>query len=376
MTMEVVDRGLVFLGEDGSEHASACFHGACVLPGGRWLVGFRASPKKSDAFPQRVLVTWSDDEGKTWSHPVQPCANQTIADVPGAWRAGQPTALGGRRVAMVLYWVDASDPERPFFNEQTEGLLDSRIFLTLSDDVGETWSTPRLVDTSPFTMPTPITGPILQLPNGEWALQFETNKTYNDTSVWHHKSVLMYSQDEGRTWPEFVEVAADPEARIFYWDQRPNVLADGTILDLFWTFDRHKAVYMNIHARASEDNGRTWSDLWDTGVPGQPARPVSLLDARIVMPYVDRQCTSTIKLRVSSDGGRTWPESTGLVLDDRLDRAQEGGKSSMQDAWSEMAAFSVGLPTTAALPDGDVLVVYYAGPKPDHTGLYWVRLRS
>ena len=93
------------------------------------------------------------------------------------------------------------------------------------------------------------------------------------------------------------------------------------------------------------------------------------------MPYVDRQRTPTVKLRVSADGGRTWPESTELVLDDRLDRSQEGGKSTMQDARSEKAAFSVGLPTTATLPDGDVLVVYYAGPKPDHTGLYWVRLR-
>ena len=55
--------------------------------------------------------------------------------------------------------------------------------------------------------------------------------------------------------------------------------------------------------------------------------------------------------------------------------AQRRGKASMQDAWSEMAAFSVGLPTTARLPDGDVLVVYYAGPETDHTGLYWVRLQ-
>ena len=373
--MRVIDRGLVFLGEDGSDCSSACFHGVCVLPSGRWLVGFRASPKKSDAFPQCVLVTWSDDEGKTWSRPTEPCASQTVFGVPGVWRAGQPTALGGQCVAMVLYWVDASKPERPFFNEQTEGLLDSRIFLTLSEDAGETWSTPRLLDTAPFTMPTPITGPILLLADGEWALQFETNKHYDDTSVWHHKSVLMYSRDGGQTWPGFAEVAADPEARVFYWDQRPGVLANGSILDLFWTFDRQKAVYPNIHARASEDNGRTWSELWDTGVPGQPAPPVFLSDGRIAMPYVDRQRTPTIKLRVSTDRGRTWPASSELVLDDRLDRAQESGKSSMQDAWSEMAAFSVGLPTTARLPDGDVLVVYYAGPKTDHTGLYWVRLR-
>ncbi len=374
--MKILDRGLVFLGEEGSECSSACFHGVSVLPSGRWLVAFRASPKKADTFPQRVLVTSSDDEGKTWSTPMEPWTDLALDGIAGAWRAGQPTALGGDRVAMVLYWVDASDPGRPFFNEETEGLLDSRIFLTLSEDSGQTWTPPRSLDTSPFDMPTPITGPILILPNGEWALQFETNKSYLDPSVWHHKSVLMYSSDEGRTWPEFAEVAADPEAGVFYWDQRPRVLADESLLDVFWTFDRRQAVYLNIHARTSTDNGRTWSEIWDAGIPGQPAPPVSLPDGRIVMPYVDRRGTPTIKARTSSDGGRTWPDATETVLDDRLNMAQEGGKSSMQDAWSEMTAFSVGLPTTAGLPDGDVLVVYYAGPKPDHTGIYWVRLRA
>lgn len=373
--MKIVDRGLVFLGEEGGDSASACFHGVCVLPDGRWLVAFRAAPKKADTYPQRVLVTWSDDEGQSWSPPAEPPACPPIGHAAGAWRAGQPTALGGRRVALVLYWVDASDPGRPFFNEETEGLLASRIFLTLSDDAGQTWNVPQLLDTAPFTMPTPITGPLLLLPSGEWAIQFETNKSYHDTSVWHHQSVLMYSSDDGQTWPESSSVASDPEARIFYWDQRPGLLADGSLLDLFWTFDRRRAVYLNIHARASDDNGRTWSDLWDTGVPGQPAPPASLPDGRIVMPYVDRQPAPTIKLRTSTDGGRTWPDGTELTLDAPLDRAEQHGKASMQDAWSEMAAFSVGLPTTGRLPDGDVLVVYYAGLKPDHTGLYWVRLR-
>jgi hypothetical protein len=374
--MKIVDRGSVFLGAEGSELSSACFHGVCVLPGGRWLVAFRVSRRKADSLPQRVVVTWSDDEGKTWSRPEEPYPCPDIEGVAGDWRAGQPTSLGGDSVAMVLYWVDASDPTRPFFNEETEGLLDSRIFLTFSDDAGQTWREPRLLDTAPFNMPTPITGPILLLPDGRWALQFETNKSYHDASVWHHQSVLMYSSDAGRTWPKFTVVAADPEARVFYWDQRPSVLTDGSLLDLFWTFDRRLAVYLNIHARVSNDHGRTWSDLWDTGVSGQPAPAVSLPDGRIVMPYVDRQAAPTIKLRTSSDGGRTWPQATEMDLYDLDHRPQQHGKASMQDAWSEMAAFSVGLPTTACLPAGDVLVVYYAGPEPDHTGLYWVRLRS
>src|SRR4030042_1085839 len=72
--------------------------------------------------------------------------------------AAYPTALGADKVLAALCWVDHSDPALPFFNEETEGLLDTRIFLSLSKDGGETWSAPRLIDTSPYKVPTPLTG--------------------------------------------------------------------------------------------------------------------------------------------------------------------------------------------------------------------------
>jgi len=40
-----------------------------------------------------------------------------------------------------------------------------------------------------------------------------------------------------------------------------------------------------------------------------------------------------------------------------------------------MGAFSVGLPYSALLAGGDMLVAYYAGPQTNHTGVHWVRLR-
>jgi len=270
--------------------------------------------------------------------------------------------------------VDYSQPDLPFFNEQTEGLLDSRIFLAESRDRGVTWSEPALVDTSPFNVPTPITGPALVLPDGRWACQFELNKPYYDTSVWRHSSVLIFSSDEGKTWPAYTIASNDPANRIFYWDQRPGVLDDGTIFDLFWTYDNQAAVYLNIHARESRDGGRSWSELWDTGVPGQPAPPVDLKDGRIAMVYVDRTGSPVVKARVSGDRGRSWPAETESVVYQRQADSQTRQKGAMADAWAEMAKFSVGLPATAALPDGDVLVVYYAGPETDLTDVEWVRL--
>jgi hypothetical protein len=143
--------------------------------------------------------------------------------------------------------------------------------------------------------------------------------------------------------------------------------SDGRVLDLFWTVDRKEAVYRNIHARESLDHGRTWSPIWDTGVPGQPAPAVPLSDGSLAMVYVDRSGAPEIKMRVSHDRGRTWLADSEIVLERPQLANQSLQKSSMQDAWSEMAAFSLGLPATAVAGNGDIVAVYYSGLSTDQT---------
>lgn len=374
--MKVIDEGIVFAGEKGTNRQSCAFPGICAAPNGRWLCACRAAPTKNAVAGQHVLLTWSDDEGRTWRRPYAPFDPIVMDGKPGVFRAAYLTTLGKDRLLAVLMWVDNSNPHLPFFNPETEGILDVRIFLSHSFDAGATWSAPELVDTRAFDMLTPLTGPVLGLPNGELACQFELNKHYYQTSVWRHSSVMMFSKDGGKTWPDYVITSNDPENRIFYWDQRPGVLGNGKILDLFWTYDNKSSVYLNIHARESPDNGRSWSDVWDTGVPGQPAPPVSLPDGGLAMVYVDRTESPAIKMRVSHDGGRTWPDKTeGIIFQSEIG-SQIKEKGSMQDAWAEMGKYAVGLPATTPLPDGNFLVVYYAGPQTDMTDIRWARVRE
>jgi len=368
----VADRGIVFMGRAGTDSQSCAFPALCVTPGGRWVCAFRAAPMKSPLEGQHVLLTWSDDEGRSWREPFAPFAPPEVDGKAGLFRTACLTPLGGHRLLAVVCWVDNSEPGLPFFNEETEGLLDTRIFLSWSDDDGESWSEPRLVDTSPYRVPTAITGPVLRFSDGELALQFELNKHYNDLSDWHHASVLMFSRDGGNTWPRHTLASSDPQNKVFYWDQRPS-LANGSILDVFWTFDREKSAYLNMHARESADRGVTWSKMWDTGIPGQPSAPQLLPDGRVALCYVDRTGATIIKMRVSDDGGKSWPASTELTVFGSDSGSQTEAKKSMQDAWSEMGKFSIGLPATALLPGGDVLVVYYAGPETDVTGIHWAR---
>ena len=375
-SIHIVGSDTVFLGVKNTDHQSCAFPGICVLPNGRWICSCRAAPAKKGTVGQHVLLSWSDDDGQSWCKPFNPFMPPHVADKPGLFRGAYLTAMGEHRVLATLSWVDHSDPSLPFFNEETEGLLDTRIFFAKSEDDGETWSEPEIMDTSPFHVPTPFTGPVLRLSNGDSACQFELNKHYYDPSVWQHSSVLMFSKDEGKTWVGHAITSNDPENRIFYWDQRPGVLANGRIMDLFWTYDNQATVYLSIHARESLDNGHTWSELWDTGVPGQPAPPVSLLDGRIAMVYVDRTGPPVIKMRISSDRGHTWPDNTEIVLHQTSPGSQTWKKKSMQDAWAEMGKFSMGLPTTTLLENGDILVVYYSGPHTDQTDIKWVRIRT
>ncbi len=374
--MQVIARGIVGDDKQGTALPSCTFPQVCILPSGRWLCGFRAAPHKAAVVGQRALLAYSDDEGSTWSKPLELFVPPSIEGRPGVFRSVAFTALSSKRVLATLCWVDCSHPSLPFFNEDTEGLLDTRIFLAWSNDEGNTWTKPELLNTTPFNCPTPITGPVLALANGDLACQFELNKSYYEPTAWRHASVLMFSRSGGETWEEHAIVSSDPENRLFFWDQRPGILPGGRILDLFWTFDRKHATYRNIHACESVDHGRTWSTMWDTGLAGQPAPPVPLADGGLGMVYVDREGAPQIKMRSSCDGGRTWPKASEILIEHPQLADQNWEKSSLQDAWSEMTAFSLGLPSAAVTASGDVVVVYYSGSSTDQTVIKWARIRT
>ena len=371
----IAGSGTVFAGAPGGDCRSATFPQVCAAREGRWLCAFRAAPQKASNAGQRVLLTYSDDCGASWIEPIEPFPPIPIDGRLGRMRIAALTALENGHLLAAVNWVDDANPSLPYFNEETEGLLDTRILLSTSRDGGATWSPLRLVDTAPFNVPTPLTGPVLKLPAGGLACQFELNKPYDDPAPWRHASVMLFSNDGGRTWPEYTIAAQDPANRIFYWDQRPSALPDGRLLDLFWTFDRAQACYLNIHARESLDAGRHWQALWDTGVPGQPGPVFQLGDESLAMPYVDRTRAPMIKVRRSRDAGRTWPCDGELVIYSAGGDSQTTSKTSMQDAWAEMYKFSVGLPSATALSDGGGLIVYYAGPETDVTSIRWAVVR-
>ncbi len=369
--MQIVSKGVLFSGDGNS--SSNTFPSIVNLPSGRWLAGWRSAPSKQGMTGQRCLLSYSDDDGKSWSAPYSPFVPPQVDGKRGLFRTVHLTCLGDSKIIAVLSWVDYSEPELPFFNEQTEGLLDTKIFISFSDDDVISWSTPTIVDTSPFNQPTPTTGAILLLPNGELACQFELNKPYYSSDPWQHYPVLIFSKDTGKTWGEFAIPARDITNRIFYWDQRPAVIGNDKMLNVFWTYDTQRKEYLNIHSTESFDNGRTWTKPADIGFAGQPASPIRLPDGRIALIYIDRSDIPTIKMRLSGDDGCSWGKEEFVIYRYNVSQTYGGGQA-MNETWNEMYKFSAGLPAGMLLPDGDIMVVFYAGEYADKTDIHWARI--
>jgi hypothetical protein len=341
------------------------------IPSGRWLATFKASEKKGDCDFMHAVMCWSDDEGTSWNMPYEPVKLPDINGVQGQSRTAYTLPLKDGRVLMVLNWVDCSDTSLPYYDPVEETLKDTRIFYCFSDDDGASWSEPQLMTIDGINAPVPLTGPPLMLKDGTIICQFEINKAVGDNTKWIHRSAMIFSYDGGNTWKDPVMVTE--EKNMYYWDQRPQVLADGiSMIDFFWTLDGITNQYKNIHTKWSEDGGKTWGALWDTGIYGQPGQPVVLEDGRLMTIDIDRSVKPVITVRISKDIRKGFGAQL-IVYDADLGK-QDSKEISMNDAWAEMVQFSVGHPTLLYLGNNEVLAYYYTGSAADMTNIAFVRI--
>jgi len=109
----------------------------------------------------------------------------------------------------------------------------------------------------------------------------------------------------------------------------------------------------HVDAYGSADNGKTWaflSRVGETGGANQNGNPpalVALKDGRIACAYGDRR-TARIKIRLSSDGGKTWGDE--LVARDDFQRGTDNSSD-------------MGYPRLVTNHDNNLVVMYYWATK-------------
>jgi hypothetical protein len=344
------------------------------LDDGTLIVSFRAGSSK-DSADEDTPVMSSKDGGRTWTTVFT-----GFGDMPpgrGRIRCLAVTSLGGGRLLGSLGWYDRTDPSLPLANPRTQGILPSRILVARSEDGGRTWPAVDEVPLLPH-VGNAVTGSTLPLPDGRLALPYEAWKDYDDKSPGQHHAALRVSADGGTTWPELAIVAHDPAGRVLYWDQRLGSAPDaGRLIAMFWAHDREAQRDLPIHVAWGSPDAQQWTQPVSTGISGQICAPLPLGGDRVFAVYVHRHTPPTLRAILSDDFGRTWTAASELIFYEKHRGEREsgmGGQRDFGDYWADMNIWTFGHPAPLLLPDGDVMVAFYAGDK-SGMGIHWVRIR-
>ena len=371
--MKRVDHGILNCGEGGTARAISTFPSFAVLTDKSLIATYRVGTTK-DSADEMVEVRRSSDGGRTWSEPERPFPAPHA--MGSSVKAVHITPLGGTHLLAAALIVDRETyPGKGLFNEETEGALPLTIALKDSHDNGKTWTDWRIMPVPDDVGPPSLTNPVMLLPSGRLAMSLETNKHYQDSSKWYQRVDYFFSDDNGQTWKDRQTVSEDPSGRIFYWDQRAGICPDGRFVSYSWTYDSEIKKYLNIHRSFGSDEGATWTEPEDIGVADQASHPAILPDGRVVLAWVDRFQSQSIKARMSVTPAAPFLPETEVELY-KLETEPAGsatGEGDTGELLAEMSIWNYGLPFADVLPDGDVLVLHYEGDA-NRMQVCWSRL--
>ncbi len=369
--MKIVERGVLTESKSDTSRAVHTFPGITVLSNGVILATVRVGSTK-DSPDERIELYRSLDNGKTWSEGKRLFEKTKVNGIEGSIKICYLTEINPGHIIAACMWVDRQTyPGKPLFNTETEGCLPMAILLSDSYDNGKTWTPLREVPMPDEIGPPSLTSPILKLKNGTLAMSIETNKNYKDKSKWNQRVVLFHSKDEGKTWEKPITVWEDKSGRTFYWDLRTGIAPDGRLVAFAWTYDSESKQYLNIRRRISNDNGLTWLQPEDIGFADQPSHPAILSDGRVTLSWVDRFGSRTIKARMAQAIDQPFDENTEITL--YSNQTEKKNTTDTGELLGEMSLWNFGLPFCEALPNNDVIVMYYAGTD-KIMDIYWVIL--
>jgi hypothetical protein len=279
----------------------------------------------------------------------------------------QSTVCGGICTAnngvlfSVFNAVEVTKPDAYFYSE--EGETQSKCtYIARSSDNGATWDCKSEIDLPGFLYD--FTSNPLVLPDGHIFIPGERRRSGECIRIF-----ATHSDDHGQTFEPFNDCIVDPEGKLHLCDSRYDVFPDGEIVAYLWALRMEDDETLQTHRAVSADQGRTWSTALPVGYLGQIVHPLVLDDNTVLAASNYRWDPHGIYLWLSPDRGLTWPAKSAVRMWDP-DRNQlvaepaELTEDQIKDLdvniWKALALFNFGTPDLTALPDGTILLTYYA----------------
>jgi len=330
----------------------AYFPSVTLLPDGEML----ATVVLGEAFEAVNLRTHlfrSSDQGEHWQHegPLYRGTPERLTS-----DCARLTALPSGDLVVFMIRHDRSDhPDEGLTSHETLGFVPTELLLLRSSDRGRTWTGPEPI-VPPLVGPSfEMCCPITVLRDGRWLIPTQTWPGWHGDCPHGIRMMALVSRDQGRSWPEYLDVMRAADGTVYFWESKIVELPDGRLLATAWAYDDITQADRPNQYAISKDGGRSWSAPASMDLKGQTLTPLVLDDGRILCVY----------RRMDQPG--LWANIARLADDRWVNEAEEplwgqqtaGLTASTQNMAHNFTVLRFGAPCLTRLADGTVFVAFW-----------------
>ncbi len=279
-----------------------------------------------------IITVRSTDGGRTWGERQVIRAYPHTDERSASLCQLRDSTLLANALPQVHYdghgrFVGGRDPV-PGYRGRGEG-----IYIGLSTDDGHTWDwQEEPIDTAPY--PDAFTAEhIVELDSGRLVMPCNASSLQEP---YHDVSILYASDDGGISWHYLSTIADVPGISL----NEPSLLQtrSGRLISVLRNSRGHF-----YYQAVSDDRGASWTPAAPSTIPGlgSPASLAQLDDGTILCVHGSRVDPVGMYVVASTDDGDSWDIANRRVIRD------------------DLANWDTTYPSTAVMPDGRILTVYY-----------------
>jgi len=329
-----------------------CQVGATQLANGDVVVIFNEARGRAHLDFDSIALVRSKDNAQSWDpsthRMVWECTHTFGSDTPSIMQLGDGTLLCN---FLMTAFVDRKAIFEDF-GPQSTALSRMRecdgVWLTRSEDNGETWAPAYKASVSPMRWGQPIDEPI-ELPDGSllMAVQGMLRARAYHADEEPYRCFLIRSDNKGQDWEHWSTIAYDPAGIVSFSEPALGRMPDGTLVCMMRTMHLPRRRHQRMWFSYSRNAGESWSPPEATNLWGYPADFTLLRDGRMLCTYGYRRDPMGVRGCISNDGIH-WDAANEFVI-------REGGTAPIaaEPGWY----WHIGYPTSIQLKNGTIFTV-------------------